>query len=201
MNPMTANAWVTRPGPAAGGEAAGGTTAGGEAAFGPRKTRSSPTNSAVNSPAMHTAIQAGGGPAWPVAWAFCHAGTLADPDYGKQRTCAEFVPPAAKLGPHVAPLGMRFYTGSMFPEQYRNAIFIAEHGSWNRPELNGYKVVFIRFENGRPAGAPMDFVTGFLKDGQARGRPVGVAVDKAGALVIADDVGNVVWRVTATPGG
>ena len=104
------------------------------------------------------------------------------------------------LSSHVAPLGLAFYSGDSFPAQYRGGAFVGEHGSWNRPELNGYKVVFIRFENGRPVGAPLDFVTGFVKDGQARGRPVGVAIDKAGALIVADDVGNTVWRVTAAAG-
>jgi len=99
----------------------------------------------------------------------------------------------------VAPLGLAFYTGSSFPAQFKGGAFVGEHGSWNRPELNGYKVVFIRFENGRPVGQPMDFVTGFLKDGNARGRPVGVAVDRSGALLVADDVGNTVWRVSAAP--
>jgi glucose/arabinose dehydrogenase len=96
----------------------------------------------------------------------------------------------------VAPLGLAFYTGTAFPAQFRGGAFVGEHGSWNRLDPNGYKVVFIRFENGRPVGQPMDFVTGFLKDGKARGRPVGVAVDAKGALLVADDVGNTVWRVT-----
>lgn len=110
--------------------------------------------------------------------------TAIKPDYG--------------LSSHVAPLGLTFYTGSSFPAQYSGGAFVGEHGSWNRPDLNGYRVVFIRFQNGKPVGQPMDFVTGFLKDGKAHGRPVGVAVDKTGALLIADDVGNTVWRVTST---
>jgi glucose/arabinose dehydrogenase len=80
---------------------------------------------------------------------------------------------------------------------FRGGAFIGEHGSWNRTELNGYRVVFIRFAGGRPVGRPINFVTGFLDpDGNARGRPVGVAVDRTGALIVADDVGNTVWRVT-----
>ena len=96
----------------------------------------------------------------------------------------------------MAPLSLAFYTGSAFPAQFHGGAFIGEHGSWNRPELNGYRVVFIKFQDGRPVDSPMDFVTGFVKDGKARGRPVGVAIDRSGALIVADDVGNTVWRVT-----
>jgi glucose/arabinose dehydrogenase len=108
------------------------------------------------------------------------------------------IKPDYALSSHVAPLGLAFYTGKSFPAQFDGGAFVGEHGSWNRPELNGYRVVFIKFQNGRPVGEPMDFVTGFVKDGKARGRPVGVAVDRTGALIVADDVGNTVWRVTST---
>jgi glucose/arabinose dehydrogenase len=107
------------------------------------------------------------------------------------------IKPDYALSSHVAPLGLAFYTGSSFPAQFKGGAFIGEHGSWNRPERNGYKVVFIKFENGKPVGQPMDFVTDFLKGPNARGRPVGVAIDKTGALIVADDVGNTDWRVTA----
>ena len=107
------------------------------------------------------------------------------------------IKPDYGLSSHVAPLGLAFYTGSSFPAQFKGGAFIGEHGSWNRPERNGYKVVFVKFENGKPVGQPIDFVTDFLKGDDARGRPVGVAVDKSGALIVADDVGNTVWRVTA----
>jgi len=107
------------------------------------------------------------------------------------------IKPDYALSSHVAPLGLAFYTGSSFPAQFKGGAFIGEHGSWNRPERNGYKVVFIKFENGKPVGQPMDFVTDFLKGPNARGRPVGVAIDKTGALIVADDVGNTVWRVSA----
>jgi glucose/arabinose dehydrogenase len=101
----------------------------------------------------------------------------------------------------VAPLGLTFYTGATFPATFRGGAFVGEHGSWNRAELNGYKIVFIRFAGGRPVGRPMNFVTGFLNgEGKARGRPVGVAVDRTGALIIADDVGNAVWRVSYAGG-
>ena len=90
------------------------------------------------------------------------------------------------------------YTGTELPANYRSGAFVGEHGSWDRTPLNGYKVVFVPFSGGKPSGAAQDVVTGFLDaDNHARGRPVGLAVDKAGALLIADDVGNTVWRVSS----
>jgi glucose/arabinose dehydrogenase len=100
------------------------------------------------------------------------------------------------LSSHVAALGLTFYTGTSFPKRFSGGAFVGEHGSWNRTDPHGYKVAFIGFRDGRPVGIPQDFVTGFLKDGQARGRPVGVAVDRTGALLVADDVGNTLWRVS-----
>ena len=92
---------------------------------------------------------------------------------------------------------MVFYEGTLFPQQYAGGAFIGQHGSWNRTPLNGYNVVFVAFANGKPNGKPVDILTGFVnQNGDAYGRPVGVAVDKAGAVLVADDVGNVVWRVT-----
>jgi glucose/arabinose dehydrogenase len=96
----------------------------------------------------------------------------------------------------VAPLGLAFYTGDLLPERYRNGAFVGEHGSWNRRPRSGYAVVFVPFADGKPAGPPEEFLTGFVApDGKAYGRPVGVAVDQAGALLVADDVGNVIWRI------
>jgi glucose/arabinose dehydrogenase len=106
------------------------------------------------------------------------------------------IPPDYALSSHVAPLGLTFYSGASFPAQFRGGAFVGEHGSWNRTEPHGYKVVFIVFQNGRQFGITHDFVAGFLKDGKVRGRPVGVTVDRTGALLIADDVGNTVWRVS-----
>jgi glucose/arabinose dehydrogenase len=115
---------------------------------------------------------------------------------------AKAIPPDYGLSSHVAPLGLAFYTGASFPAMFRGGAFVGEHGSWNREELNGYKVVFVRFAAGRPVGAPINFVGGFLNgDGKVRGRPVGLTVDRTGALIIADDVGNAVWRVSYSGSG
>jgi glucose/arabinose dehydrogenase len=109
---------------------------------------------------------------------------------------ARAIRPDYALSSHVAALGLAFYTGASFPSGFRGGAFIGEHGSWNRTDPHGYKVAFIGFRGGRPTGIPRDFVTGFLKDGKARGRPVGVAIDRTGALLVADDVGNTLWRVS-----
>ncbi|MBV9993249.1 MAG: sorbosone dehydrogenase family protein [Alphaproteobacteria bacterium] len=111
---------------------------------------------------------------------------------------AKAITPDYALGAHVAALGLAFYTADAFPAHYRGGAFIGEHGSWNRAMMTGYKVVYVPFADGRPAGAPEDFLTGFLPDvqsGVAHGRPVGVALDAKGALLVADDVGNIVWRI------
>ena len=109
---------------------------------------------------------------------------------------AKAVAPDYALGTHVAPLGLAFSDKRGMPVEFSNGAFIGEHGSWNRNPQSGYKVVFVPFIAGRPTGSPVDFLTGFLSaDGKAQGRPVGVALDKGGALLVADDVGNVVWRV------
>ncbi len=133
-------------------------------------------------------------------WPYSYYGQHVDPRVMPQRPdlVAKAIPPDYALSSHVAPLGMVFYTGTNLPENYRGGAFVGEHGSWDRPQLNGYKVVFVPFSDGRPNGMAQDVVTGFLNpDNAARGRPVGLAVDKTGALLIADDVGNTVWRVTA----
>lgn len=133
-------------------------------------------------------------------WPYSYYGQHIDPRVQPQRPdmVAKAIPPDYALSSHVAPLGMVFYTGTNLPEHYRGGAFVGEHGSWDRSVLNGYKVVYIPFANGRPAGPPEDVVTGFLVDGdKARGRPVGLAVDAQGGLLIADDTGNIVWRVSA----
>jgi glucose/arabinose dehydrogenase len=99
---------------------------------------------------------------------------------------------------HVAPLGLAASADNTLPKRFANGMFIGEHGSWNRRPHSGYKVVFVSFSDGQPVGLPQDVLSGFLStDGAAFGRPVGVAIDKTGALLVADDVGNVVWRVSA----
>jgi glucose/arabinose dehydrogenase len=132
-------------------------------------------------------------------WPYSYYGQHVDPRVRPQRPdlVGKAIPPDYALSSHVAALGLAFYIGSSFPALFRGGAFVGEHGSWNRHELNGYKVVFIRFAGGRPMGQPMNFVAGFIDSkGNARGRPVGVAVDRTGALIIADDVGNTVWRVS-----
>jgi glucose/arabinose dehydrogenase len=113
---------------------------------------------------------------------------------------AKAVAPDYALGSHVAPLGLAFYTGQALPPRFRNGAFIGLHGSWNRKPLSGYKVVFVPFNEGMPSGPMETVLEGFLNgEGQAQGRPVGVAQDNAGALLIADDVGNTVWRLSSRP--
>jgi glucose/arabinose dehydrogenase len=112
---------------------------------------------------------------------------------------AKAVSPDYALGSHVAPLGMVFSEGKALPQALANGVFVGEHGSWNRRPHSGYKVVFVPFAAGKPAGLPVDVLTGFLSaEGHAYGRPVGVAMDKRGALLVADDVGNAVWRVSSS---
>jgi glucose/arabinose dehydrogenase len=145
-----------------------------------------------------TSVRDGGFYGWP----YSYYGRHLDPRVQPQRPdlVARAIVPDYALGSHVAALGLTFYTGANLPPAYRGGAFIGEHGSWNRRQYNGYKVVFVPFAGGRPAGMARDFLTGFLTpDGKARGRPVGVAVDKAGAVLVADDVGNIVWRVSRAP--
>ncbi len=134
-------------------------------------------------------------------WPYSYFGQHLDPRVQPQRPdlVEKAVVPDYALSSHVAPLGLAFYTADSLPQKYRGGAFVGEHGSWDRQEFNGYKVVFVPFSGGHPNGTAEDVVTGFLNaNGEARGRPVGVAVDKTGALLIADDVGNTVWRVTSS---
>ena len=108
--------------------------------------------------------------------------------------------PDYALGAHTASLGLAWSAPNALPPRFARGMFIGQHGSWNRKPRSGYKVVFVPFANSAPAGPVVDVLTGFVEDnGDARGRPVGVAIDKRGALLVADDVGNTIWRVTATP--
>lgn len=126
---------------------------------------------------------------------YCHQGDTLDPEFGKGKNCADYTPPVYKLGAHVASLGMRFYTGSMFPDEYRNAAIVAEHGSWNRSKKSGYKVVAVRFDGERAIDA-MPLVDGFEVDEKVSGRPADVLVMPDGSLLIADDHAGAVYRVT-----
>jgi glucose/arabinose dehydrogenase len=126
---------------------------------------------------------------------YCHGRDLADPEFGERRSCDDLTPPALALGPHVAALGMRFYRGSQFPEVYRNGLFIAEHGSWNRSVPIGYRVMFVGLDGqGRPRPAEV-FVTGWLWDGVASGRPVDLLELPDGSLLVSDDKGGRIYRI------
>jgi len=112
---------------------------------------------------------------------------------------AKAIKPDYALGPHTASLGLALADGANLPPRFASGMFVGQHGSWNRKPHSGYKVIFVPFRDGKPSGPPLDVLTGFVdEDGNARGRPVGVAIDKAGALLVADDVGNVIWRVTSS---
>jgi glucose/arabinose dehydrogenase len=142
-----------------------------------------------------TSVQDGAFYGWP----YSYYGQHIDPRVQPQRPdlVAKAIAPDYALSSHVAPLGLVFYSATNLPAHYRGGAFVGEHGSWDRPALNGYKVVYIPFVDGHPAGPPEDVVTGFIDGDKARGRPVGLAVDSKGALLIADDTGNSVWRVSA----
>jgi glucose/arabinose dehydrogenase len=128
---------------------------------------------------------------------YCHQGDLADPELGKKRACSEFTPPARKFGAHVASLGVRFYTGPMFPAEYRNRLFIAEHGSWNRSRKSGYRVMVARIEDGKVVDHAV-FMEGFLDAASDRnwGRPVDLQVMPDGSLLVSDDFANAIYRIT-----
>ncbi|MBC7670695.1 MAG: sorbosone dehydrogenase family protein [Gemmatimonadaceae bacterium] len=148
-------------------------------------------------PDYMTSVQDGGFYGWP----YSYYGQTVDARVKPRRPdlVARAIKPDYALGAHTASLGLTFYDASAFPARYKGGAFIGQHGSWNRKPVNGYKVTFVPFANGMPSGKPEDFLTGFLNaQGEALGRPVGVAIEKSGALLVADDVGNVIWRVTAT---
>ena len=128
---------------------------------------------------------------------YCHQGDTPDPEYGAKRQCSEFTPPALKQGGHVAPDGLRFYTGRMFPAEYRNRIFIAQHGSWNRSKKSGYRVMTVALKNdGKTVDKVEEFATGWMENEHAWGRPVDLLVMPDGSLLISDDTANAVYRVT-----
>ncbi len=146
-------------------------------------------------PDYMTTVQDGAFYGWPWSYYGHHVDTRVQPP--NPAKVAQAIAPDYALGPHTASLGLAFYSGDLLPSRYDNGAFIGQHGSWNRRPRSGYKVIFVPFEDGKPSSLPQDVLTGFLDaHGRARGRPVGVVVDKAGALLVADDVGNTVWRVT-----
>jgi glucose/arabinose dehydrogenase len=126
---------------------------------------------------------------------YCHGDGLRDPEHNAGRACEQFTAPARLLGPHVAAIGMRFYTGAMFPEKYRGGVFIAEHGSWNRSTPIGYRVTFVKVEGDR-ATSYEPFATGWLKGGVASGRPADVLVMPDGALLVSDDKAGRIYRIS-----
>ena len=144
-----------------------------------------------------TSVQGGGFYGWPYSYYGQHVDARVKPQ-NPDKVAKALVPDYA-LGAHTASLGLAFYDAQRFPAHYQGGAFIGQHGSWNRSTPAGYKVIYVPFANSRPSGPPEDFLTGFLNDkGEAMGRPVGVVVDRTGALLVADDVGNKVWRVTST---
>jgi glucose/arabinose dehydrogenase len=134
-------------------------------------------------------------PGMHFGYPYCHGGTIADREYGHRRPCSAFEPPAMRLGPHVASLGMRFYTGTQFPREYRNQIFIAEHGSWNRSRKIGYRVTLARVENDKVV-AYEPFATGWLQGESTWGRPADVLVAPDGSLLVSDDYAGAIYRVS-----
>ena len=149
-------------------------------------------------PDYMTSVTPGAFYGWPFSYYGQHVDSRVHPQ--DPAMVARAIAPDYALGTHTASLGLTFYDAGLFPAAYAHGAFVGQHGSWNRKPVNGYQVIFVPFSNGLPAGPPQPFLTGFLDaDGKAMGRPVGVQTDRLGALLVADDVGNTVWRVS--PGG
>lgn len=130
---------------------------------------------------------------------YCHGGTIQDPEFG-YRPCKQFTPPALNMGAHVAPLGMRYYTGKMFPSEFRNAIFVAEHGSWNRSQKTGYRVMVAKLEGNRVVSY-QPFASGWLQLQKTQGRPADVQVMPDGSLLVSDDHAGLIYRIIYTGKG
>jgi len=148
-------------------------------------------------PDYTTSVKDGGFYGWP----YSYFGSNVDPRHKGERPdlVAKAIVPDVALGSHTASLGLTFYDAKSFPEKYRNGLFVGQHGSWNRAELSGYKVVFIPFKNGKPSGKPEDFLTGFIANAaksQVYGRPVDVAVMPDGSLLVTDDAAKTIWQVS-----
>jgi glucose/arabinose dehydrogenase len=145
-------------------------------------------------PDYMTSVKDGAFYGWPYSYYGQHVDTRITP--ARPDLVAKAIAPDYALGSHTASLGLAFYDGALIP-QFKNGALVGQHGSWNRKPASGYKLIYVPFADGKPSGPPQDVLTGFLSpDGKAWGRPVGVAVDKAGAILLADDVGNAIWRVT-----
>lgn len=129
---------------------------------------------------------------------YCHGGTLGDPEFGSEKSCDQFTPPMVQLDAHVAALGMRFYTGQMFPSQYQGQIFIAEHGSWNRSQKSGYRVTLVRMDDGKVVSYE-PFARGWRIGNSAWGRPVDVEVMRDGSMLVSDDRNGVIYRIQWSP--
>ncbi|SMB96015.1 NHL repeat containing protein [Hymenobacter roseosalivarius DSM 11622] len=152
-------------------------------------------------PDYMTSVKEGGFYGWP----YSYFGQNVDPRRKGERPdlVEKAITPDVALGPHTASLGLAFYDANAFPTKYQNGAFVGQHGSWNRSEFTGYKVVFVPFQNGKPVGRPEDFMTGFVANESTKevyGRPVGVTVLPDGTLLVADDAGGKIWRVSATQG-
>ncbi|VVN12792.1 hypothetical protein PS619_03912 [Pseudomonas fluorescens] len=144
-----------------------------------------------------TSVKDGGFYGWPFSYYGQHVDVRVSPQ--NPDLVAKAIAPDYAVGPHTASLGLSFAEGNTLPAQFKEGAFIGQHGSWNRKPHSGYKVIFVPFTGGKPSGTPVDVLTGFLdKDENALGRPVGVVIDQQGGLLVADDVGNKVWRVSAT---
>jgi glucose/arabinose dehydrogenase len=150
-------------------------------------------------PDYMTAVRDGGFYGWPYSYYGLHVDDRVRPQ--RLDLVGTAIVPDYALGAHTASLGLASSRGSTLPAPFGNGMFVGQHGSWNRNPRSGYKVIFVPFTDGRPSAMPVDVLTGFLTpDGEAMGRPVGVAIDKRGALLVADDVGNTIWRVSAAVG-
>jgi glucose/arabinose dehydrogenase len=148
-------------------------------------------------PDYMTSVQDGGFYGWPYSYYGDHVDERVEPQ--NPNLVAEAIVPDYALGTHTAPLGLTSSEGNSLPAQFANGMFVGQHGSWNREQPNGYEVIFIPFTGGMPSGDPIEVLSGFITDnGDAMGRPVGVIIDASGALLVADDVGNIIWRVTST---
>ena len=142
-----------------------------------------------------TSVRSGAFYGWPYSYYGKHLDLRVEPQ--RPDLVEKAIVPDFALGPHTASLGLAWSGSTSLPARFNNGMFVGQHGSWNRKPRSGYKVIFVPFARGMPAGQPIDVLTGFVKEnGDAMGRPVGVALDRSGALLVADDVGNVVWRVS-----